>query len=78
MMLFQKCILIQQMPIYVFGSTSESKENKNDTSVFVQKPYWRTKKIEKNLQKDLTQRLNLELKVYLFLIALEKLLQKIR
>ena len=30
------------MPINVFGNSSNSNDNKNDTSLFVQKPYLRT------------------------------------
>ena len=36
-------IHILNMPINVFGNYSHENNNKNDTSLFVQKPYLRTK-----------------------------------
>ena len=42
------------MPINVFGNSSSSYENnKIDTSLFVQKPYLRTKYIESNIEEDI-------------------------
>ena len=42
------------MPINVFGnSNSNISDNKNDTSLFVQKPYLRTNYIESNIEEDL-------------------------
>ena len=42
------------MPINVFGNNnSHDNDSKNDTSLFVQKPYLRTKYIQANLGEDL-------------------------
>ena len=42
------------MPINVFGnSNSNDKGNKIDTSLLVQKPYLKTKKIEANIEEDI-------------------------
>ena len=42
------------MPINVFGnSNSNNSDNKNDTSIFVQKPYLRTNYIEANIEEDI-------------------------
>ena len=42
------------MPISVIGnSNSNNNGNKIDTSVFVQKPYLRTKYIESNIEEDI-------------------------
>ena len=41
------------MPINVFGKTSNSSENRIDTSIFVQKPYLRTNYIQSNLEEDI-------------------------
>ena len=41
------------MPINVFGSSSNTSDNKIDTSLFVQKPYLRTNYIEANLEEDI-------------------------
>ena len=37
----------------IFGSSSHVKNNKNDTSLFVQKPYLRTNYIESNIEEDI-------------------------
>ena len=41
------------MPINVFGNSSRYKNNKIDTSLFVQKPYLRTNYIESNIEEDM-------------------------
>ena len=42
------------MPISVFGSSnSNNSDNKNDTRLFVQKPYLRKNYIESNIEEDL-------------------------
>ena len=41
------------MPINVFGNSSNKSELKIDTSLFVQKPYLRTKYLESNLEEDI-------------------------
>ena len=41
------------MPINVFGNSSNNSEQKIDTSIFVQKPYLRTKYIESNIEEDI-------------------------
>ena len=41
------------MPINVFGNSSHDNNNKNDTSLFVQKPYSRTNYIEANIEEDI-------------------------
>ena len=64
------------MPINVFGNSSNNSGSKNDTSLFVQKPYLRTNYIESNIE-DIDLKINLELKIYLILLVIEKLLVKI-
>ena len=41
------------MPINVFGNSSNNSDNKIDTSLFVQKPYLRTNYIESNVEEDI-------------------------
>ena len=41
------------MPINLFGNSSNISENKNDTSLFVQKPYLRNDYIEINIEEDI-------------------------
>ena len=41
------------MPINVFGNYSDVNNNKIDTSLFLQKPYLRTKSIESNFEEDI-------------------------
>ena len=41
------------MPIKVFGNSSNSSNNKIDTSLFVQKPYLKTNYIEANIEEDI-------------------------
>ena len=41
------------MPINVFGNSSNISGNKIDTSLFVQKPYLRTKYIESKIEEDI-------------------------
>ena len=41
------------MPINVFGNSSNNSEQKIDTSLFVQKPYFRTNYIEANIEEDI-------------------------
>ena len=40
-------------PINVFGNSSNNSDNKNDTSLFVQKPYLRTNYIESIIEEDI-------------------------
>ena len=54
MILFLKCILDNLIiPINVFGNSSTNKDNKTDTSLFVQKPYLRSNYIEANIEEDI-------------------------
>ena len=46
-------IYILNMPINVFGISSNNSDNKIDTSLFVQKPYLRTNYIEANIEEDI-------------------------
>ena len=41
------------MPINVFGNSSNNSDHKNDTSLFVQKPYLRHNFIEDNIEEDI-------------------------
>ena len=41
------------MPINVFGNSSNNSDNKIDTSLFVQKPYFRTNYIEADIEEDI-------------------------
>ena len=41
------------MPINVFGSNLNKSENKNDSSLFVQKTYLRTTYIEANIEEEI-------------------------
>ena len=41
------------MPIYLFGNSSHDKNNKIDSSFFVQKPYLRHNYIESNKEEDI-------------------------
>ena len=41
------------MPINVFGNSSNSSDNKIDTSLFVQKPFLRTNYLESNIEEDI-------------------------
>ena len=40
------------MPIIVFGISSKNSGHKNDTNLFLQKPYLRTKYIESKIEED--------------------------
>ena len=54
MIQFSRFILITlNMPINVFGNSSNSSDNKIDTSFFVQKPYLRHNYIEANIEEDI-------------------------
>ena len=66
------------MPVIVFGnSNSNDIGNKIDTSLFVHKPYLRTKYIEANIEEDIDLKNQYKkLKIYLILLAYEKQLQK--
>ena len=50
------------MPINVFGNSSHDNNNKIDTSLFVQKPYLRTKYIEANIEEDIDFKNQLRIK----------------
>ena len=65
------------MPINVSGKNN-SNENcyKIDTSLFVQKPYLRTKCIDANIKEDVSIRNQFRIRNYLIFLALEKQLQK--
>ena len=65
------------MPINVFGNSSRDNNNKIDTSLFVQKPYLRTNYLESNIEEDIDLKINIELRIYLILLAYEKQLPKI-
>ena len=41
------------MPINVFGNSSNSSENRIDTSLFVQKPYLRTNYTESSIEEEI-------------------------
>ena len=56
-------------------SNSINSENRIDTSLFVQKPYLRTNYIEANIEEDIEEKNNIELKNYLILYPYEKQLQ---
>ena len=60
------------VPIKVFGSTSRSNGKIFDTSTFVQKPYIRTNLTESNFEEEIDLKINLNLKIYQTLIALDK------
>ena len=56
------------MRINVFGiSNSNDNGNKIDISLFLQKPYLRTNFLKVILKKILTEKFNLELRIYLIL-----------
>ena len=64
--------------INVFGNSTNSFENKNDISLFVQKQYLRTTFLESNIEVDIDLKKQYKkLKIYLIQIALEKQHQKI-
>ena len=65
------------MPINVFGNSSNISDNKNDTSLFVQKPYLRTKYIESNIEEDIDLKNQFRKKIYPMLYSYEKLVVKI-
>ena len=65
------------MPINVFGNSSHDNNRKIDTSLFVQKPYLRTKYKESNIEEDIDLKINIEIKIYAILLAYEKQLQTI-
>ena len=44
------------MPINVFGNSSNNTDHKNDTSLFVQKPYLRTNYVESNIEEHIDLR----------------------
>ena len=46
-------IYILNMPINVFGNSSNNSDNKIDTSLFVNKPYLRTNYLEANIEEDI-------------------------
>ena len=52
------------MPINVFGNSSNNNDNKNDTSLFVQKPYLKTNYIESNIEEDIDLKNQYKLKIY--------------
>ena len=75
---FMFCILNNlNMPINVFGNSSNNSDNKIDTSLFVQKPYLRSNYIESNIEEDIDLKSQLELKIYLILLASQNQFQKI-
>ena len=44
------------MPIFVFGKKSNNFENKNDTSLFVQKAHLKTNYLECNIEEDINMK----------------------
>ena len=55
------------MPINVFGNSSNSSENRIDTSLFVQKPYLRFNYIEASIEEDINMKNHYKIKIYLVL-----------
>ena len=51
------------MPINVFGNSLNNSEQKIDTSLFVQKPYLRTKYIEANIEEDIDLKNQFRIKI---------------
>ena len=45
--------LILNMPVNIFGNSSNNSDNKNDTPLFVQKPYLKTNYIEANIEENI-------------------------
>ena len=41
------------MPFKIFGNSSNNSDNKIDTSLFVRKPYLKTKYIESNIEENI-------------------------
>ena len=50
------------MPINVFGNSSKNSDKKIDTSLFVQKPYLRSKYIEAKIEEDIDLKNRLRIK----------------
>ena len=48
--------VILNMPINVFGNSSNNSDNKIDTSQFVQKPYLRANYVESNIEEDINMK----------------------
>ena len=65
------------MPLNVFGNSSNISDNIIDTSLSAQKPYLRHNYIESNIEEDIDLKINVQLKIYLILLAYEKQFQKI-
>ena len=67
------------MPINVFGNSSSSRDNgnKNDTSLFVQKPYLRANYIESNIEEDIDLKNQIRIKNSPDPISIRGQLQKI-
>ena len=55
-------IYILNMPVNVFGNSSNNSSNKVDTSLFVQKPYLRTNYIEANIAEDIDLKIQYRIK----------------
>ena len=71
-------IINLNMPIKIFGNSSNDSDNKIDTSLFVQKPYLRTNYMETAFEEDIDLKNQYKkLKVYLVLLVSEKLVLKI-
>ena len=64
------------MPISVFGNSSHDID-KIDTSLIVQKHYLRTSYIEAQIEEDIDLKITTEVKIYLVLLVLGKLVAKI-
>ena len=61
------------MPINVFGnSNSNNSDNKIDTSLFVQKPYLRTKYLEANIGEDIDLKNQNRIKILPDLISIKE------
>ena len=65
------------MPINVFGNSSNNSEKKIDTSSFVQKTYLRTNFVEAIIEEDIDLKINIESKIYNILLAYEMLVVRI-
>ena len=53
MSMYEYIFTILNMPINVFGNSSNNSDNKKDTSLFVQKTYLRSNYVEVNIEQDI-------------------------
>ena len=64
------------MRINVCGNSCHDNNKKNDTSLFVQKPYLKSNYIESKIEEDIDLKNQYRFKNYLILLVLENQLQK--